>query len=349
MSTSTIGNANISALIQVQQGSVNTHSLDSLRRFQASAGTGATTGTEAEQQRRAADLEKATDAANQFEALLIHNMLKSMRKTTMSENTSNQKAMYDDMLDQKLADTMVEAGGLGVAKQMISQLQNNNGVEPQAEKPVSANGSTHEKLRALLDNIPRAESVSYARTGNNTDPTVTDVTRLRMASSLWGAENTTNAQSAQTRFIEPLKPLAQQTAIRLGTTTNAVLAVAALETGWGQSMIKNEAGQDTHNYFGIKASNSDKSYTVNTTTEYLQGKPQTVQARFKSYDDPADGINGFAEFILNNPRYSTALEHAGDPERFLAEIHKAGYATDPEYSRKAISILHQIDSRTPLL
>jgi len=349
MSTSTIGSANISALIQVQQGSVDTRSLDLLRQFQASASTGANAVTEVEQQKRAADLEKATNAANQFEALLIHNMLKSMRKTTMSENTSNQKAMYDDMLDQKLADTMVESGGLGVAKQMISQLQSNNGVEPRVEILVNGNPGINEKLRALLDNIPRTESVRKPDWENNTDPTETDVTRLRMASSLWGSEKYTHAQSAQTQFIKPLKALAQQTAIRLGTTTNAVLAVAALETGWGQSMIKNEAGQNTHNYFGIKASSSDKSYTVNTTTEYLQGKPQTVQARFKSYNNTADGINGFADFILNNPRYSTALDHASDPERFLAEIHKAGYATDPEYSKKAISILHQIDSRTPLL
>ncbi len=345
-SPATIGGADLSALIQIQAGSVHSGSLDALRSYQASNGANNSISGDKDQQSRNSEYEKAKEAATKFEALLIHSMLKSMRKTTMAENTSNQKAMYDDMLDQQLADTMVEAGGLGVAEHMMSQLQENQSTQQKPSTDVATSATTISKLRALLDATPRASTTTNATTQESS---ATNIAQLQRASSLWGSEDRTRPSSKQADFIQPLKPLAQETAMRLGTTTNAVLAIAALETGWGQSMIKNEAGQSTHNYFGIKAQTSESDFTVNTTTEYLQGKPQTVQARFRSYDSAADGIDGFADFILSNPRYSSALDHAGNPERFLAEIHKAGYATDPDYSKKAISILHQIDSQTPLL
>lgn len=345
-SAATIGGADLSALIQIQAGSVNSGSLDALRSYQASNGASHSVSGDKDQQSRDSEYEKAKEAATKFEALLIHSMLKSMRKTTMAENTSNQKAMYDDMLDKQLADTMVEAGGLGVTEHMMSQLQGHQSVQQKPSTDVATSATTISKLRALLDETPRA---SARTTTTAQEPSATNIAQLQRTSSLWGSAERTRPSSKQADFIEPLKPFAQETAIRLGTTTNAVLAIAALETGWGQSMIKNESGQSTHNYFGIKAQKSESDFTVNTTTEYLQGKPQTVQARFKSYDSPADGIDGFADFILNNPRYSGALDHAGNPERFLAEIHKAGYATDPDYSKKVISILHQIDSQTPLL
>ncbi len=341
-SPTTIGGADLSALIQIQAGTTNSHSLDALRSYHAS--NGSSDGTD--QQSRDSDYEKAKEAATKFEALLIHSMLKSMRKTTMAENTSNQKAMYDDMLDQQIADTMVESGGLGVAEHMMSQLEGYQSTQQKPSTDLAASATTISKLRALLDKTPPALSTTAAAA---LEPGATNIAQLQRTSSLWGSEEHSRTSTKQADFIEPLKPFAQETAMRLGTTTNAVLAIAALETGWGQSMIKNESGQSTHNYFGIKAQKSETDFTVNTTTEYLQGKPQTVQARFKSYDSAADGIGGFADFILNNPRYSGALDHAGDPERFLAEIHKAGYATDPDYSKKAISILHQIDSQTPLL
>jgi len=65
------------------------------------------------------------------------------------------------------------------------------------------------------------------------------------------------------------------------------------------------------------------------------------------YDNTADAVDGFANFILSNPRYSNALKHAGNPEKFLQELQDAGYATDPRYAEKAISIMRQI-ARNPL-
>lgn len=334
-----VASPELSALIQVQGGSANRDSIRALKALQNSAANVAGSGSQSDAEKSASS-KKAEETANQFESLLIHSMLKSMRKTTMAENTSNQKAMYDDMLDKQLADTMVEAGGLGVAKQLLSQLEGNTA---QKELMTSARAD-RERLRALAAGEEDKLSVQASENA----PT-TNIARLRMVSGLWSDTQSNSDRSFKEEFTGPLHFHARRSAERLGTSTNAILAIAALETGWGRHMIKDQDGNSTNNYFGIKASKNDSRYSENMTTEYLSGGPQKVQARFKAYDSAADSIDGFADFIIENPRYAKAIEHAGDPERFLTELHKAGYATDPRYAEKAISILHQINQQSAKL
>jgi flagellar protein FlgJ len=162
---------------------------------------------------------------------------------------------------------------------------------------------------------------------------------------LWGSSETDENARVRTEFLQPLIPHVQRSAQRLGTSASAILAIAALETGWGQSMLKDEHGQSSNNYFGIKATGRDTQFTRNTTTEYVNGRPQKVQAHFKSYASVADAIEGFADFLLENPRYSTAVQRAGDPERFLHELQQAGYATDPRYADKAITVMRQVEQQ----
>ena len=385
---------NLSALIQVQT-STPARDIPTSRI--------ATRGTENQQIKQD---DKAVEAAQKFEALLIHNMLKGMRKTTMAENTSNARGLYDDMLDEKLANVMIEAGGLGVAKQIISQIQasaaantqvntqttalsadqsnpGNNiqlGVqntrfdstaqkriaEPMgnligsrtdsSNKQIINHNSDRTRLRqiamnmsgstdqlgqsGMMDPSHRTTNTSHYKSGLST----TDVARLRMASELWGNEESYERIVQQQQFLEPLVPHAKRNAERLGTSHEAILAIAALETGWGKSMIKDEQGQNSFNLFGIKATSHDKEFAQTTTTEFINGRAEKVDARFRTYKSPADAIDKFANFVLENPRYSDALKHAGDPERFLQELHNAGYATDPKYADKAISVMKQIKS-----
>jgi flagellum-specific peptidoglycan hydrolase FlgJ len=44
--------------------------------------------------------------------------------------------------------------------------------------------------------------------------------------------------------------------------------------------------------------------------------------------------------ISSSPRYSAALEQARDPEAYARAITAAGYATDPDYAEKWLSIYH---------
>jgi flagellar protein FlgJ len=250
--------------------------------------------------------------------------------------------MYDDMLDKQLADTMVEGGGLGVAQQLLSQLDANN-----AARRLDTD-STQDRLR--LRELMSDERAPTTEQSSKAENTQNNVANIRMGSMLWAyTNNNSEPKSLQQRFTEPLETHARRSAEKLGTTPNAVLAIAALETGWGRHVLQNNKGESTHNYFGIKANGNESEYSENSTQEFLDGDWQKVQARFKTYDTVEESINGFTNFILENPRYAKAIEHAEDPERFLTEIHKAGYATDPQYAEKAISILHQINRMTAKL
>ena len=40
-------------------------------------------------------------------------------------------------------------------------------------------------------------------------------------------------------------------------------------------------------------------------------------------------------------RYNAAFEYPNDPDRFIREVHKAGYATDPNYSKSVIALMQR--------
>ncbi|MBR9908294.1 MAG: hypothetical protein GYB30_09625 [Gammaproteobacteria bacterium] len=75
--------------------------------------------------------EAAAEAARQFEALFISQMMKSMRQAGGESELFNSSAMrtYTDMFDQQMA-TEVAGKGIGLAEQLLQQLQLD-----QAKKP----------------------------------------------------------------------------------------------------------------------------------------------------------------------------------------------------------------------
>ena len=52
-------------------------------------------------------------------------------------------------------------------------------------------------------------------------------------------------------------------------------------------------------------------------------------------------FNDYVEFIQNNPRYENALNRVSDPEQYVKNIQAGGYATDPDYAEKIISIFRR--------
>jgi flagellar protein FlgJ len=140
-------------------------------------------------------------------------------------------------------------------------------------------------------------------------------------------------------FIEQLYPAAQQAAEELGIDPKALLAQAAIETGWGQHMIHNTSGQNSHNLFGIKADRrwqGDRALV--DTIEFEQGVAATKKAPFRMYDSFADSMQDYVGFIQQNPRYEDAVKQTQSPEHYFSELQKAGYATDPNYANKVIAV-----------
>ena len=151
-------------------------------------------------------------------------------------------------------------------------------------------------------------------------------------------------KSAQ-EFIETMLPMAELAAEQLGVDASYLVAQAALETGWGKSIIKQADGSSSYNLFGIKTHNrwSGESAQV-TTTEYRAGKAVKEGASFRAYDSFTASFNDYVSFLQSNGRYEKALESTANPDQFTRELQKAGYATDPQYARKVSQIARKVDA-----
>lgn len=145
-------------------------------------------------------------------------------------------------------------------------------------------------------------------------------------------------------FVATMLPMAEQAAKKLGVDPRYLVAQAALETGWGKSIIRSGAGGSTHNLFGIKAHGWGGQSANVTTSEYVQGVKVKEKADFRSYASFEQSFNDYVDFLHSNGRYKQALQTTANPERFVTELQRAGYATDPNYARKISQIAQKVQT-----
>jgi flagellar protein FlgJ len=150
------------------------------------------------------------------------------------------------------------------------------------------------------------------------------------------------------RFFETILPQAQAAGRELGVDPRAIIAQAALETGWGTSKPA-DAGGGSNNLFGIKAGGRWQGASVAAMTqEYTAGVANDEVARFRAYGSEADSIKDYVSLLRDNPRYSAALNTGGDIHAFATALQRGGYATDPDYANKLVSIAQQLGMRQPV-
>jgi len=126
---------------------------------------------------------------------------------------------------------------------------------------------------------------------------------------------------------------------KYGIPALAAMAQSAQETGWGSSAPGNM-------YFGIKAGGSWTGKTqLLWTTEYIGGIKTKVKALFRAYDSAAESFEDYARLITSNSRYKAALQYTADPEQYIREVAKAGYATDPNYAANIIAVINSIKKK----
>ena len=162
---------------------------------------------------------------------------------------------------------------------------------------------------------------------------------------LWNtrSDKTIDASSPST-FVHSISSAANRAAEQLGTSSAAIVAIAALETGWGKHIVTSDNGASSHNLFGIKSTDGNLATTTFAqTTEFINGVKNSLNQPFRTYNNANDSIADFARFIQSNPRYSQALSHAQDANAFIDHIHLAGYATDPDYASKVKSVMAQVE------
>jgi peptidoglycan hydrolase FlgJ len=151
-------------------------------------------------------------------------------------------------------------------------------------------------------------------------------------------------------FISTLRPHAEQAARELGVDPNALLAQAALETGWGRSVPCNAQGECSFNLFGIKAGSQWSGATVNVPTlEFEDGIPVRKVERFRAYDSPADSFRDYAALLRDSSRYANARGAGDNIEAFATALQQGGYATDPHYAQKIAAVASEVRARSDAL
>jgi flagellar protein FlgJ len=270
--------------------------------------------------------ETAREVAKQFEALFVQTMLKSMRASMAGDALigGEQEAQYRDLLDNQLSLNMAQGRGLGLAPVIERQLLANMGLSQPEAAPVRADLPRY-RAAAVRSIAPEPTPAASAPAAAVNPPAV-------------GAKGQT-FDSPQA-FVKSVWGAAEGAAKRLGVATEALVAQAALETGWGKHVIRRGDGGSSNNLFGIKSHGWAGDSVKVKTLEFRDGVAQKELASFRAYGSLEDAFEDYARFIESNPRYRKALEAAGDAEAYLRELQAAGYATDPAYAEKITRIMH---------
>jgi flagellar protein FlgJ len=153
------------------------------------------------------------------------------------------------------------------------------------------------------------------------------------------------AFSSQDEFVATMLPMAKQAAARIGIDPRYLVAQAALETGWGKSVMRATDGTSSHNLFGIKAGQSWQGEQARAiTSEFRDGAMVKETAQFRSYNSYQDSFHDLVTLLQSNDRYKEVVKSADNPEQFVRELQKAGYATDPDYASKISQIAKTMNS-----
>lgn len=307
--------------------------------------------------------------AQEFESLFVNEMFKAMRSANQALtgdsflNTETTQH-YQQMHDQQLAVTLSrEGGGIGLADVLVRQMTERKGSvrpNPFATPDASVAGQVATPLNgapaeadAVRDDRAalRARRLTHlpvaVRTRHEAQPDSTPQTGKPLVDLGWepaGGKVLPERFDSPEQFAATLLPMAENAARRLGVDPRYLVAQAALETGWGASIIQGEAGS-SHNLFGIKAHGGWRGPSAETlTTEYYNGQPVKESARFRAYDSFAQSFEDYVDFLQGNGRYQEALKSADNPDKFMSELQKAGYATDPQYASKVNQIARQLQT-----
>lgn len=245
--------------------------------------------------------------AKQFEALLMQQMLNAMRQANQSigEQSGGASGLFRSMQDQQWAQLPAFKNSMGLSDAIVRQINQQRSSGQSAAKSVEAAPVT-------------AASVP--------------------------AKAATTAASDAGGFVGTLAKMAEGPAASLGLSPNLLVAHAALETGWGQRVIRTADGKDSHNLFGIKAGSSWTGKTTDVmTTEFVDGKAQKRVERFRAYDSYADAFADYASLLQR--RFSGATGKGEDAAGFGRALQAAGYATDPDYAGKIAQVAQSVTAR----
>ena len=259
------------------------------------------------------------EASRQLESLFMRELLKSMRESTKQLNpeSGGEGGLATDLFDQQMSVQMAGQPG-GLAGLIQRELSRQLGASAAASAPAGTASAVGKS------------TFNFAGTASPAVPS-----------------------KGRDDFVQQHRAAAERVAQASGIPAAFMLGQAGHETGWGKSAIQTAGGGNSYNLFGIKATGGWTGKVAQvTTTEYVDGEPRKVVAKFRAYDSYEESFRDYARLITDNPRYekAQAIAKSGSAQAYAAELQKAGYATDPQYASKlsrAIQSTLSVAPRTP--
>ncbi|MDA7746086.1 flagellar assembly peptidoglycan hydrolase FlgJ [Psychromonas sp.] len=290
------------------------------------------------------DKETIREVANQFESMFASMLIKSMRQAneafeTDSPFNNQQTKFYTDMQDKQLAVDISRHGALGLADALVRQLDPTSVIRPSAipQDQLTMPNAKQEMLNLHTEKSEQAFNKPDQLSASN--QSALNDSALALSQHNTQNEESTDFSSPES-FIQTLLPYAKQVAKSLGISPEVMIAQSALETGWGQKILKKPDQQSSFNLFNIKSHNNWQGESVNKNSlEVEDGVGVQRNSNFRVYQSLKESFKDYSDFIKNNKRYEQALEQGDNAGRYIEELQQAGYATDPQYADKIKQIM----------
>ena len=134
-------------------------------------------------------------------------------------------------------------------------------------------------------------------------------------------------------YIEKFGPIARDEMKAFGAPASITLAQGILESGMGYGRLALQG----NNHFGIKCHSDWKGKRIYHDDD-LKGEC------FRVYNDPETSYRDHSLFLTGRSRYSFLFDiKTSNYEAWAKGLKKAGYATEPEYPDKLISLIERFD------
>ena len=168
-------------------------------------------------------------------------------------------------------------------------------------------------------------------------------------------------------FIASLVKAAQKNEKKTGIPASVAIGMAALETGWGTSKMagdytvksKDDDGNEVetvyhvNTLFNIKCGKTPSPHQTGCvpvrTAEYRKdGSKYYIVDEFRTYAGWGDSVLDYGRLLTSLSRYASAFDYTDYPDQFVIQVHRGGYATDPNYADKLARIINGNTLRTAL-
>ena len=161
-----------------------------------------------------------------------------------------------------------------------------------------------------------------------TSPTLNNTSKTEILEATTRVKVTTEIVLA---YISQYKDIAKNNMKQFGIPSSICLGQGILESGAGTGPLSSLA----NNHFGIKCHQDWAGPSVKYDDD-------SAQECFRKYDQASESYNDHALFLKGRRWYEPLFKlDKGDYKSWAKGLKVAGYATDPKYSEKLISIIER--------